>query len=362
MAHGLIRWPAVVGAACLAVMVALYHDAPQYAIGFQGTAEGRRAVVFDSLRRLDQSIDSVRLRGGEIRGLMSVGRRAPGFSVVTRPDSSVTRAVSDSIGRIFDSAWARQPSRDTSIKVLIRVGDGWPSMRMLHPIALDGATCVRGGWWYGAITAPDVEHSLGSCGYYAAFGRPGPAIERWFTTSAIGFQADPPAWRPVPDTTNWYQRQKAAWADGGWTLRLARAGVPAPYEFSAKLAGCAGGSQGACADATLSPIPPPRPGESYYFTPMAGIGPLTTVLLPDLIHEFGPDRFRAFWKSPDAVSVAFERAFGVSLDNWVRGEVIAYYGPLQLGAGDVGRAGISAFIWALIFLGLTALIARRLQY
>ncbi|MGH7533905.1 MAG: hypothetical protein ACREL4_11500 [Gemmatimonadales bacterium] len=359
-----MRWPAVVGAVCLAVMVALYRTAPAANSGDQlrSTAR-RRIVVFDSLRRVRRSIDSIELRSGGARRLILLGQRSPGFSVVDQTDSLRSRAIPDSIGRLFDSAWARQPARDTSIKVLIGVGDRWLSPQTIQPLALDGVTCVGHAWLYATFTLEDAERSLGACGYYAAFGRPGPAIERWFTGSVIGLQTDPPAWRSAPDTTDWYQREKADWADGGWALRLARAGTPAPYEFSVALASCAGGSAGACADAALTPFPPHRIGwDYYYFGSSSGIGPLAMVLLPDLIHDFGPDRFRAFWKSPDPVPVAFERAFGVSLDDWVRGEAVAYYGPLELGAGDVGRAGISVLIWMLVFLGLTALMARRLRY
>ena len=317
----------------------------------------------DSLQRLDQSIDSARLRTGEARRLMSVGRRAPGFSVVGQVDSNGLRAVPDSIGRLYDSAWAHQPTRDQSISVLVRISDRLRYLVTIHPIALDSVTCVRTAYLYGTETAQRAEHSLGACGYYGAFGRPGPAIERWFTMSAIGFQADPPGWRPARDSTESELQTEAAWKDGGWALRLVRGGLPAPYDFSWKLARCAGGISGVCADAVLTPISRSKLWWfNTYWESDGGVGPLATSLLPDLVHDFGPDRFRAFWKSPDAVSVAFERAFGVSLDNWVRGEVIAYYGPLELGAGDVGRAGISAFIWALVFLGLTALIARRLQY
>ncbi|MGH7732434.1 MAG: hypothetical protein ACREOE_01725, partial [Gemmatimonadales bacterium] len=334
MARGLMRWPAVAGAACLAVMVMLYHDAPTYAVAYQGSTARRRVEVFDSLQMLGQSIDSIELRSGEAHRLLSVGRRSRGFSVVDQVDSSAFRAVPDSIGRFFDSTWARQPARDRSISVLIRISDRGRLAVTMHPIALDGVTCVSTVFPRSNETAQFAEHSLSACGYYAAFGRPGPAIERWFTTSAIGFQTDPPGWRPEPDSTDWNQRQRAMWVDGGWALRLVRGDLPAPYDYSADLARCAAGRSGVCTDAALTLIPSPK---LWWFNTAwgteGGIGQLAVSLLPDLVHDFGPDRFRTFWKSPDAVPIAFERAFGVSLDDWVRGEVIAYYGPLQLGAG-----------------------------
>ncbi|MGB7213219.1 MAG: hypothetical protein WBC97_11420 [Gemmatimonadales bacterium] len=361
MARGLMRWPAVVGATCLAVMFGLYRTAPVPGSGHPLESWRHRYAVSDSLRHVERSIDSLELRADGARRSLSLGQRSQGFSVVDQSDSVRTRPVPDSIGRLFDSAWARQPARDRSIRVLIRVGGGW----RYFPHALDDTTCVESAGSFGRVAAWEAEESLGACGYYAAFGRPGLAIGRWFTGSIIGNRTDPPGWRPAPDSTNWAARARVEWADGGWALRVARAGVPPSYEYSTDLARCAAGHSGDCADAALAPLPPHRIGWFDYFSYFgsnSGIGPLAIVLLPDLVHDFGADRFRAFWKSPEAAPIAFERTFGVSLDTWVRGEVIAYYGPLQLGAGDLGHSAISALIWALIFLGLTALMARRLRY
>ena len=358
-----MRWPSVIGAVCLAMTVTLLHGAPTYWRADLDAVQRRRNEVFDSIQVLDQDIDSLDLRSGGARRLLSLGQRAPGFSVVEQADPGAFRAVPDSVGRIFDSVWARQPARDPSIGVVLRGSDLLRYRVTIHPIALDGVTCVRTTLLHRSETAQLAEHALGACGYYAAFGRPGPAIEQWFTRSSIGFRTNPPGWLAIPDSADWDRQLKAAWAHGGWALRLLRGGLPAPYEYSAGLARCVAGRSQTCADAALAQIPPSKLWwYNTFWGTDGGIGGLAVALMPDLVREFGPDRFRMFWRSSDAVPAAFQRAFGVSLDSWVRGEAISSYGPLELGAGDIPRAGVSALIWALIFLGLTALVARRLHY
>lgn len=361
MARGLMRWPALAGLAILAGSVALYRGGPAPRVVGPSAPWRRAAVLRDSVGQTGRMIDSLELSAATVRHLLTLSARGNGLGLISVDSAGRAHPIGRTDSTGIDSAWARLPGHDPTISVLVRLKD-YPARRwVIYPSSDHRSLCVSTDWLLWQYHATDWGRVLGPCAYYGAFGSPGSEIARWFIGSSAGDRPDPPGRRYVPDTTAWRVRDSIMWAGQGWELRLARVGLPAAYQ-SIHLASCAAGISGACLRASLDP---PRASPWYYFDPSAdvpGLGALSTSLLPDLTTQFGPDRFRAFWQSGADVPTAFEQAFGMSMDAWVHGEVVRYYGPLELGAGNLDRAAISALLWALLFLGLTALIARRLRY
>jgi hypothetical protein len=177
--------------------------------------------------------------------------------------------------------------------------------------------------------------------------------------SIIGGYAAPLGVPTTADTGSWDVKERHLWATDGWGLRFTRSELPPPYA-SIHTARCAAALPGHCASAALDTS---RTLPWFYSTgDLSGLGGLEYQLLTDAESQFGPDRFRAFWKSDADVPAAFQQAFGVPMDQWVHREVVDFYGPLELGGGDVGHAALSVILWTLAFLGLTGVIARRLRY
>ena len=360
MARGLTRWPALAGACLLGAFVALYRGGPSADARYARPRLGRKFFASDSLVRTRRAIDSLEMRSGQGEQQYRLGLRRPGISLVWVDDSGRAFHVpaGDSTG--LDSAWERLPGHHPEARVLVRLGHSWSAGRAELPDAGAPALCVTDQWNVDGRGAGTWDDAIGACGYYAAFGRPGPLVGTWLVRSHDWIYAAPLGAPVIADTGSWDVKMRRLWASDGWDLRLTRAALPPSIQASVHAASCAAAVPGSCVAVALdtaSARPWYRSSEG-----LLGLGGLQYRLLTDAERQFGPDRFRAFWQSSADVPTAFEQAFGVSMDAWVHGEVVSYFGPLKLGAGNLDRAAISALLWALVFLGLTALIARRLRY
>lgn len=198
-------------------------------------------------------------------------------------------------------------------------------LRSMLPAATDGRTCitmvrfdraqfVRPGSPLHPVFAPlSPEQYVGPCAWYAAFGIPGTAVERWFTEHGYIFAYDN-LWTEAATA----ERPELAEFPffGPWS-RIPVADIP-----------CATGSEAGCA--TFLTDPPDW--TSYWWARSAIIAPGITrptfdggstrldgaanSLLADVIREKGRDRFEQFWKSDLDLPVAFEQAMGEPLGQW----------------------------------------------
>lgn len=361
MAKGLTRAPALIGGVLFIAITALYLGLPPRNSAAPSFTPAVRATF--RLRRVERAIDSIELAEGGARRLFALGRRSPGLSVVSY-DDSIRRPVSGTVGAAFDFAWARLPAHVAGESLLVRVGAPFRSARVLRPGVAGPGLCIsRGGVpdtsTGAAGAASDVGLSFGPCAYYVAFGRPGPAVGRWLAGSPMGTWTGAPGFRGGLDSTDWNANQRRMWRDAGWILRASRADLPPAYA-SPGAAGCDAGRLPVCEKIGLmATVLDPFWDEPAFGT---GLGPVSGGILPAMVSDFGAERFKAFWQSKEEVPQAFETAFGVPFGEWIHGQVRAYYGPLEIGAGDTGRAALSALLWTTVFLALTALLARRLRY
>lgn len=356
MATRLTRWPALLGGCLLFGAATLYHGAPGPRIA--GTAmlsSNRRWMVWDSLRIVERALDRARIGAGEYHAVTP----APGQLAGVREDDPHGRVLPAPAEWLtpYREGLARLPAHAAEVGTVVRF-EGVLDDRFIPPAAGDPAPCFVRGWESSPGDPVDPAGALGPCGYYAAFGRPGPRVGAWMASSYQGYAAAPPGWTYRPDSSSWEQQQLREWKGNSWTMRVARAGLPPAYFGAMNAAGCLVGRTGRCTEAVLAV----RPGRPWIGFQDDGLGPLDVMVLPDLVSQFGVARFRAFWKSEADVPAAFAEAFGVPMDEWVREEARSYFGPLDAGAGDVGRAAVTAIGWSALLLLVTAGLARRLRY
>ena len=180
---------------------------------------------------------------------------------------------------------------------------------------------------------------LGPCAFYAAFGKPGAAVQRWL--AATGFR---PA--RLPD----------------WDKPHAPAVDPAAiYALSNDAGRCLTGPVASCLSALGVNAQPDDAtylidgnslGDNARTRPIA-LGSTEPRFLADAVRELGPRRFKQFWTSSAALEAAFASASGSSLDRWTARWLQASYGTRRQ-PPMVGRRDL---LWLAIALPLLIVIA-----
>jgi hypothetical protein len=312
------RWAALAGLGCLALAVAYLPPQPSdpldAPLGARTTERARVDRLDEAYRRAREDLRDAQFRDSLRRALSGTPRTASPITVVVRvPISEASRRQ---IRLSLEHVWERlEPVPDARIAVLVNVIRS-PTTYVL-PSALDGRTCVASisldwsGDWFRPSTrqlGSDVQwlrHAIAPCLYYAAFGRPGPAIDAWLQRRALrpayqaGWDAPPP---PLPLLDE-----------------------PGRYDFlrsrmSFDALACSDGDLSRCRAALLDP------GRDELVSP--GIAALVhrrwwSFSFPDeegylaaLVHEMGRERFARFWRSSAPVDSAFLQAFEQPIDAW----------------------------------------------
>lgn len=185
-----------------------------------------------------------------------------------------------------------------------------------------------------------TDRLLGSCGFYAAFGTPGPGMAQWMRETNL-------------ELASHYQRPSAL-GEGVDPIDVRSLG----NEPLRALASCAARREGACLTALESPRvtweefwPWRRPSrELYDQAPSAVPGAvafnrygvsinenwLRAGLLSDLARELGDERFGAIWRDERALAEAYEAREGRAFHDWVRDRVTARVEPYQPGPWIAG--------------------------
>ena len=137
--------------------------------------------------------------------------------------------------------------------------------------------------------------------------------------------------------------------------------TPPVYNASPEAVRCAVGQVESCFSATSKTNVLRRGPWAFWGVP-SSLGGYQSYLLRDLDHEFGRARMTAFWHSSAPVPAAFQSAFGLPLNDWLAPHLRDYLGTVELGAGDVGHAALSALVWTVLLVMLGWWAARRLRY
>jgi hypothetical protein len=397
------RWVALALAGVVAVAAAVFGIAGPSATFHEESLPAARQQVRElrtALREAETTLALLEQREWareELRKRRDDG--PPGLIVLADPafEPSELRSVT----ALADSAWERLPMRDSSIGLILalvtdrsgsRSGDEprlsgprrgrtffaptlfgesaclatimVPMQGLVSPFRATDSRSARGPRPRLAVLRDDRLMGLfGLCGWYAAFGNPGPAIQTWLFRTRHRMAANGP-WmqRQDPDT----ERQIARAVP--WR-RMVNLGTPlAALRYGFDAVACAGDRPSRCAAAVLSPAPDTTgipvtgtpglsrmPAQSGAFRDVAGSW------LADLLLEMGPDRFRRFWKSPHQVDVAFAETFGVPLGEWTVGWARGRIGEPKLGpAPELGEI-VTAAGWLVLAFAMVAWGRARRQ-
>jgi hypothetical protein len=239
-----------------------------------------------------------------------------------------------------------------------------PFCFLVDPILTGGARLESD--WSRLVWAPADSSSapvpLGPCALHAKYGPPGPQVLQWLANGGYRFALG--AWTAQYDLPTEAARefQATRWAFGirsGW------------WSLSPAGEACLAGKEDGCLRAIMSGPSRAQMGGGW---PLPGGGIVARVydyafelpfdqreykLLWDLERERGTEAFRDFWTSEFPVEEAFQRAFGVSLPEWVMGWAQEEVGVVP--STPVVPLGASAFSLVLVlgFAGLAVFSGRR---
>jgi hypothetical protein len=190
--------------------------------------------------------------------------------------------------------------------------------------------------------------TLGPCAFYARFGTPGNGVRTWLESTGGA-----PAMRLDAETARSLESRLLSVT----ALELsAGACLVHGGEHCLVALGLRDQSRG------LSGGFPRPPGE-----PLPGLigsgprlrnvqfGERSSWLLSDMAREIGDERFRVFWRSPDAPEVAFQKATGTSIEEWTRRWLGRGVEPV------VSQAGMQVpnVAWVVVALPLLLAVAVR---
>jgi hypothetical protein len=209
-------------------------------------------------------------------------------------------------------------------------------------------------------TAPQI---LGPCGFYAAFGEPGPAVRDWLVAGGWQYTLEG-SWTTasiipeIGEEQSIFKREAPA-------LRYLNVETGATECIKGELATCE----------RVAAIRAPRRwagapvGEGTYALSLGrtryfrgAIGYQAGELLSDAVREMGRDRFMTFWTSPDSVPAAYQKASGERWGAFIHRWMIAHYGEIHPGPRMSSYALMTSAILVIIALGGTMLMSVRRTY
>ena len=231
----------------------------------------------------------------------------------------------------------------------------WTAPRPTMGASFERSDARAAGWH-----AQWARSLLGPCAFYARFGRPSAQVERWLAHRQHRF-AQIPAW----DST-WTALLRAARSEPGpeLTPRIRAALLARTWRtYPALSLGCMSGRATACREAIVG-VPPSYGTAQRLVTrerDFEAFLPASTVMLSDMVREFGHARFARFWVSDLAPDSAFHLAMDTTLGDWVWSRM--RLSGATLTAGPTPGLGVSAFGLgvAAFCIGLAIVGARRRQ-
>jgi len=217
---------------------------------------------------------------------------------------------------------------------------------------------VRGGW--DGSMGPGGPSVTGPCAYFLRYGAPGPRVAEWLRDGS-------------------FERGSRRAVSTAWIEDRVQERMPfgmstfASWDVSIPGQRCIRGELEVCRDIFLHP----ERGEltvagriargvpELWLTertnPRRAFALADLALFADLEEEFGGERFARFWTSEKEVTAAFEEAFGLSPERWIRGWGSGYYGTEWRGyEAGLGHWGVTLLLVAAA-LTIAAAAAHRRQ-
>jgi hypothetical protein len=181
------------------------------------------------------------------------------------------------------------------------------------------ARLVRGRSWtpYGAGGV------LGPCGFYARYGMPGAGIHRWMRSAGASLaqsrrEATMDGEIPVsfPTEEAPFFRMRSSYEGGGARVEACLKRPPAPCGLLMTESPARPGDEIDAIEPRLVErgIPLLESDQLRVATSWGDV--LTSMMLDDLERAFGAPAFGEFWRSSQPMPVAFQDAFGASVEEW----------------------------------------------
>lgn len=302
---------------------------------------------------------------------------APIF-VTTLPLAPPTRrAIEDRLAVVWRSLGSTSPE----VGVAVVLAEHGPQLAVL-PSATGGRTCIAKltvEWslrWMVRSAAPPrpdeldpwLRQGLGACAFYAAFGRPGPAVETWLSARGFDLGRDVD-WLATP-SGRWYRfgvpssGRRLAEALMAWQL-------DDRYSISLDAVACNAGDLIRCraalfgADTTGIGRRQRRepPGVVVRWWAWERLGGLYggQMFLADLVRTMGHERFGAFWRSAAPVDSAFQVAMGLPIEVWTARWQRERMGVLAVGSRIRTASVLLGLLVAGLFVAGSAYFAGRRQ-
>jgi hypothetical protein len=375
------RWVATVLLGCLALAVALLPPEGASVVGlsrilgaagwyyrtdwFEGDPAGlRRRHLGQAIARTEERLHVMQMRDSISRRLGSARSAVSVVALPGVPSGSHSRA-SMFRDELENRLGVQGASRVRVVLALEATENAWAQQQLLFlPGAVADDACavvIRKK----AVTRSDLDQVVSPCMFYASFGIPGDAIERWLVSRGFDVAREHSWWAPAVLSAQ-------GTVDVGWwrsRLLSAAMGLDDPGLTNVQRVACQGGREEACGRMLLDQRrfwrPPEVGPRSYTLYPASrwyeAENAARDGMLAELVREFGPDRFARFWRSERKVEEAFAEAFGEPFDLWVRDWTqrrlgITYLGPVVRWTGVFGWLGV----WVLA-TALSAILATRRQ-
>ncbi|MBL8962180.1 MAG: hypothetical protein JNJ98_20120 [Gemmatimonadetes bacterium] len=300
----------------------LAEIAVQHALGRTRASERQRLVLVDSGVPAAAAVFVDSLVRGEVRRLELGDTLLRVF--ITRPASDSSRASALRARRPIDISWLLPDSTRPSCLTVVRLNRD----EVANLLVATGTSL------------------LGPCAFVARFGRPGPQVDRWLRGMDYSVAAFP------------------AWANTGLGSNRADERPYPRSSLTARQSQCVMADAASCRallaidSASLSADEVEYGTVTFRDFSMGGprLARFERLFLSDLVRDLGPERFGAFWRSPDPVSVAYLSAAGRPIEAdasaWMRR--FYEYAP---GGPAVPAPTLGAFAAAVVIAGLTT--ARR---
>lgn len=205
-------------------------------------------------------------------------------------------------------------------------------------------------------------HILGPCGFYAAFGEPGPVVRQWLIGGGWQYTIEG-SWTTaavIPEIIE----DESIFKGPAPATRLLAVG-PATECMKGDLTMC----ERAAAMRAQTRWMGPLIGSGTYAVSLGrrrffrgAVGSQAGELLSDAVRELGRERFKAFWTSADSVPAAYEKASGERWGAFIQRWMIAHYGEVHPGPRMSAYALITSTILVILALGATMLMSVRRTY
>lgn len=377
MALTLRHWILAAALGCAAIAAAYLpprgrsEPFPYYSPQNESPEQRREARLASLVERSHMALRLIAWRDSLLRWVRR-HPRAPGDAPVLLFDGPITPGAQRKIEEALATAWrglgTTAPDIVVGVVVLGERRGGRYQLYLLPPSA-EGRACLaviprRFGTGRGPRTAGQAYWALsglGPCAFYAAFGYPGPFIERWLLARDfdLAYDASWPLSRTRPaDRAGWVG---ASWRERFWFWNNL-------YRYPFPTVACAGGRAEGCRAAVFDTAGPLRRSvlprgmiERRYSWWDRTRGPLEREFyLSDLVRQMGRDRFAQFWRSPLAVDSAFFAAMGTPLGEWTRRWQADLLTNVPIGpAVRPAAAGLGLLFAALILAGGAYFTTRR---